>query len=278
MRSEVFTRHGAADHGEARGLESLLRLVGAERERTRGKAWRGRSSCESGSGRAPQMPGRPGCARPRTGHRVCWIPTPVKHRHVRAQARTAPTLAAIPITWLLLGQADRSSHRRCDKRCSVSSTPGSVTSAGRGLCDAMAEQRWTASGPLTDRLCDMLTPSAGERRPASHDGLHGSSLLRVAQRPTLRADPMTGIILDCDPGHNDAIALLLALGSPELQVLGVTTVSGNHTLEKTTAKRQTPADVNVLNGPDPAPPSARVAARARHRLDRQRRCQRAPTG
>ena len=46
---------------------------------------------------------------------------------------------------------------------------------------------------------------------------------------------MTAIILDCDPGHDDAIALLLALASPELQVLGVTTVSGNQTLEKTTA-------------------------------------------
>ena len=46
---------------------------------------------------------------------------------------------------------------------------------------------------------------------------------------------MTAIILDCDPGHDDAIALLLALGSPELRLLGVTTVSGNQTLEKTTA-------------------------------------------
>ena len=46
---------------------------------------------------------------------------------------------------------------------------------------------------------------------------------------------MTAVILDCDPGHDDAIALLLALGSPELELLGVTTVSGNQTLDKTTA-------------------------------------------
>jgi inosine-uridine nucleoside N-ribohydrolase len=45
----------------------------------------------------------------------------------------------------------------------------------------------------------------------------------------------TPIILDCDPGHDDAIALLLALGSPELELLGVTTTYGNQTLEKTTA-------------------------------------------
>ena len=45
---------------------------------------------------------------------------------------------------------------------------------------------------------------------------------------------MTPVILDCDPGHDDAIALLLALGSPEIDVVGVTTVHGNQTLDKTT--------------------------------------------
>ena len=44
----------------------------------------------------------------------------------------------------------------------------------------------------------------------------------------------TPVILDCDPGHDDAIALLLALASPEVDLVGVTTVHGNQTLEKTT--------------------------------------------
>jgi inosine-uridine nucleoside N-ribohydrolase len=45
----------------------------------------------------------------------------------------------------------------------------------------------------------------------------------------------TPILIDCDPGHDDAIALLLALASQEVDLLGVTTVAGNQTLEKTTA-------------------------------------------
>jgi inosine-uridine nucleoside N-ribohydrolase len=45
----------------------------------------------------------------------------------------------------------------------------------------------------------------------------------------------TKILLDCDPGHDDAIALMLALASPEVELLGVTTVAGNQTLDKTTA-------------------------------------------
>jgi len=42
------------------------------------------------------------------------------------------------------------------------------------------------------------------------------------------------IILDCDPGHDDALAIALALASPALQVLGITTVAGNAPLTKTT--------------------------------------------
>ena len=41
------------------------------------------------------------------------------------------------------------------------------------------------------------------------------------------------IIIDTDPGQDDAVAILLALASPELQVLGVTAVAGNVPLELT---------------------------------------------
>src|SRR6478752_4249499 len=44
----------------------------------------------------------------------------------------------------------------------------------------------------------------------------------------------TPIILDCDPGHDDAIAILLAVASPEVELIGVTTVAGNTTIDKCT--------------------------------------------
>lgn len=45
---------------------------------------------------------------------------------------------------------------------------------------------------------------------------------------------MHRIIFDTDPGIDDAMALLLALASPEIEVLGVTTVFGNSHVEATT--------------------------------------------
>ncbi len=41
------------------------------------------------------------------------------------------------------------------------------------------------------------------------------------------------IILDCDPGHDDAVAIMLAAASNEIEILGITCVGGNTTLENT---------------------------------------------
>jgi len=40
------------------------------------------------------------------------------------------------------------------------------------------------------------------------------------------------IILDCDPGHDDAIAIMMAAENPKIDLLGITIVAGNQTLEK----------------------------------------------
>jgi pyrimidine-specific ribonucleoside hydrolase len=44
----------------------------------------------------------------------------------------------------------------------------------------------------------------------------------------------TSIILDCDPGHDDALAILMAIARPEIELLGITTVAGNAKLPQTT--------------------------------------------
>ena len=41
------------------------------------------------------------------------------------------------------------------------------------------------------------------------------------------------MILDCDTGHDDAIALMVAARHPSIELLGVTAVAGNQTLDKT---------------------------------------------
>ena len=74
----------------------------------------------------------------------------------------------------------------------------------------------------------------------------------------------TKIIIDCDPGHDDAIAILLALASPELELVGVTTVAGNQTLDKTT--RNALVTLEVGGRPDIA-----VAAGAEAPLRRELR-------
>ncbi|AWB81349.1 ribonucleoside hydrolase [Corynebacterium yudongzhengii] len=57
------------------------------------------------------------------------------------------------------------------------------------------------------------------------------------------------IILDCDPGHDDAVAMLLAAGNPEIELVGITTIGGNQTLEKVTFNARQVATIAGITAP-----------------------------
>ena len=54
----------------------------------------------------------------------------------------------------------------------------------------------------------------------------------------MSAGAPTPVLLDCDPGHDDAVAILLALGSPGVRLLGITTCFGNCSVEDATRNAQ----------------------------------------
>jgi inosine-uridine nucleoside N-ribohydrolase len=56
------------------------------------------------------------------------------------------------------------------------------------------------------------------------------------------------VILDCDPGHDDAMAILLAAASPALELQAITTVAGNQTLDKVTLNARRVCSVAGIDG------------------------------
>ncbi|HET6355354.1 nucleoside hydrolase [Streptomyces sp.] len=56
------------------------------------------------------------------------------------------------------------------------------------------------------------------------------------------------IIIDCDPGHDDALAIVLAAGDPAIDLLAITTVAGNQTVEKTTLNARRVCTVAGITG------------------------------
>src|ERR1700734_3186399 len=77
----------------------------------------------------------------------------------------------------------------------------------------------------------------------------------------------TSIILDCDPGIDDALAIAFAAGSPGIELAGITTVAGNVGLAKTTANALSVAafaGLDVPVTPGSAVPLMRPALDAGH--------------
>jgi ribosylpyrimidine nucleosidase len=56
------------------------------------------------------------------------------------------------------------------------------------------------------------------------------------------------IILDCDPGHDDAAAIMLAAAAPNLDLKAITVVAGNQTLEKTVRNARNVCTVADIRG------------------------------
>lgn len=73
----------------------------------------------------------------------------------------------------------------------------------------------------------------------------------------------TPIILDCDPGHDDAVAILLAAANPAIDLLAITTVAGNQTLDKCTLNARRMCTVAGIRG---VPIAAGAAAPLRRPL------------
>lgn len=69
------------------------------------------------------------------------------------------------------------------------------------------------------------------------------------------------VLLDCDPGHDDAIAIMLAVADPAIDLVGVTTVAGNVTLSDTT--RNALRVLDMVDRPDIPVAPGRDRPRAR---------------
>src|SRR5919199_925836 len=115
------------------------------------------------------------------------------------------------------------------RRSSSSAQKWSSSTATSSTRSPRASSCRCSRGALARRHCTARALPARSPRRAS------ARRRRYRRRRRWMRSLAERIVLDCDPGHDDAIALLLALAEPELEVVGVTTVAGNQTLEKTTA-------------------------------------------
>lgn len=103
-------------------------------------------------------------------------------------------------------------------------------------------------------MSEAADASPGDRKPLTRRA--AAVLLEATARPDHRrkVTPMPAtneprkMIHDCDPGHDDAVAILMAVGHPAIELVGVTTIGGNQTLEKVTRNARTVLTIAGVGG------------------------------
>jgi inosine-uridine nucleoside N-ribohydrolase len=105
---------------------------------------------------------------------------------------------------------------------------------------------------------DSATP-ADATISAAVRNLTGRSVTVACSR---RMSPVLPIILDCDPGHDDAIAMVVA--ARHTRLLGITTVAGNAPLEATTRNAIIVRDLLGIDAPVHSGASRPLVAEAKH--------------
>ena len=133
---------------------------------------------------------------------------------------------------------------RRDHRGAGLRSPTSCTMTEPLFVDVVLDGR-VARGQTVAYRGRQILPGGGPKTTRICTDLDGRRFLDIFKKPSLatsgrreRTDDMTiatPILFDCDPGHDDAIALVMAHRSPAIELLGVTTTCGNAELEKTTA-------------------------------------------
>ncbi len=149
-----------------------------------------------------------------------------------------------------------------------------TVAGGVALADAIVVRVVTAAATAVevaapppgggDERADELLhpPSATPADAAMHAAVRNLTGRSVTVACSRRMSPGPPIILDCDPGHDDAIAMVVA--ARHTRLLGVTTVAGNAPLEATTRNAIIVRDLLDIDAPVHSGASRPLVAEPKH--------------